>query len=620
MFDIKAELDKLPKQPGVYLMHDAMDNIIYVGKAINLYNRVRSYFRAGVPHTAKINKMISLIDHFEYIVVDSDLEAFVLENNLIKEHNPKYNTLLKDSKTYPYIKVTVNEEYPRIIKVRSVNKDKAKYFGPYTSEFAVKNIIELLNNSFSLRTCNRKVAYGTETDRPCLNYHMGRCKGICTGKISPEEYRKNVDDAVDFLNGNTGELVKKLKKRMEEASQNLDFEEAMRLRDLIESASKITERQKISNADSLDRDIIAIASDETDAVAQVFFVRNGKMIGREHYHIAEIAEMTEEEILTEFVKRYYTGTPFMPSNIMLPFEIEDMQTAEEWLSLIKGSRVHLTVPKIGAKEKLIELARNNAELVLQKDKEKIIREEQKTIGATGELQKMLGLDRLVRIEAFDISNTNGFENVGSMVVFENGKPTKSDYRKFKIRSVDGPDDYSCMYEVLTRRFRHGMEERKQFENMEMDTRFGGFSRFPDLILMDGGKGQVNVANKVLTELGIDIPVCGMVKDDRHRTRGLYSKGVEIDIDTHSEAFKLITRVQDEAHRFAIEFHKSLRSKKQVKSILDDIPGVGPSRKRSLMRSFENIDEIKNADVQRLCEAEDIPENVARTIYEFFHKT
>ena len=415
-------------------------------------------------------------------------------------------------------------------------------------------------------------------------------------------------------------IVKKLKKRMEEASQNLDFEEAMRLRDLIESASKITERQKISNADSLDRDIIAIASDETDAVAQVFFVRNGKMIGREHYHIAEIAEMTEEEILTEFVKRYYTGTPFMPSNIMLPFEIEDMQTAEEWLSLIKGSRVHLTVPKIGAKEKLIELAKNNAELVLQKDKEKIIREEQKTIGATGELQKMLGLDRLVRIEAFDISNTNGFENVGSMVVFENGKPTKSDYRKFKIRSVDGPDDYSCMYEVLTRRFRHGMEERKQFENMEMDTRFGGFSRFPDLILMDGGKGQVNVANKVLTELGIDIPVCGMVKDDRHRTRGLYSKGVEIDIDTHSEAFKLITRVQDEAHRFAIEFHKSLRSKKQVKSILDDIPGVGPSRKRSLMRSFENIDEIKNADVQRLCEAEDIPENVARTIYEFFHKT
>ncbi|MCQ2522855.1 MAG: excinuclease ABC subunit UvrC [Lachnospiraceae bacterium] len=619
MFDIKTELDKLPKQPGVYLMHDAQDNIIYVGKAINLYNRVRSYFRASVPHTAKINKMISLIDHFEYIVVDSDLEAFVLENNLIKEHNPKYNTLLKDSKTYPYIRVSVNEDYPRLMKVRQTSKDKARYFGPYTSEFAVAQILELLNDAYSIRTCNRKVAFSKpHNERPCLNYHMGKCLAPCTGKVSIEEYRKNVDAAIDFINGNDKTILKELKERMDKASENLEFEEAIRLRDLIESARKIIERQKISNPDEEDRDVIAIAKDENDAVAQVFFVRNGKMIGREHYHIGEIEEMDAREILTEFVKRYYTGTPFVPKEVMLPFEIDDIEVFEQWLSSIKGSKCKIVVPKVGAKEKLVELAANNARIVLKQDKDKIIQEEKKTIGALNELRKLLSLDNVVRIEAFDISNTNGFENVGSMVVYENGKALKSDYRKFRIKSVEGPDDYSCMHEVLSRRFLHGFEERKSLEAANLEADYGGFSRFPDLILMDGGRGQVNIAKSVCEELHINIPICGMVKDDHHRTRGLFVDGVEIDIDTHSEAFKLITRIQDEAHRFAIEYHKSLRSKKQVKSILDDIEGVGPARRNALMRSFDSLEDIKNASIEQLCQVEEIPEYVAEKIYNFFH--
>lgn len=618
MFDVKSELDKLPKQPGVYLMHDEKDNIIYVGKAVNLYNRVRSYFRAGVKHTPKINKMISLIDHFEYIVVDSDLEAFVLENNLIKEHNPKYNTLLKDSKTYPYIKVTLNEDYPRIIKVRTSTRDKARYFGPYTSEFSVGKIIELLNATYSLRTCNKKVCEGVENDRPCLNYHMNRCLAPCSGNVSKEEYRKNVEAAIDFLNGNDKSLIKDLKTKMQEASERMDYEEAMRYRDILESADFIIQKQKISNSDEMDRDVVAIATDEDDAVVQVFFVRNGKMIGREHYHIGEITGMPEREILSEFLKRYYSGTPFIPKEIMLPFEIEDGEMMEEWLSSLKGTKCKLMVPKMGTKERLVELAKNNALIVLRQDKEKIVNEEKRTTGAFNELKELLQLPEITRVEAFDISNTNGFENVGSMVVFENGKALKSDYRKFKIRSVSGPDDYACMYEVLSRRFMHGFEERKKLETLDIEAKFGGFSKFPDLILMDGGRGQVNIACKVLKELELSIPVCGMVKDDHHRTRGLYVDGKEIDIDTHSEAFKLITRVQDEAHRFAIEFHKSLRSNKQVKSLLDEIEGIGPKRKRILMGAFESIEDIKNASIEDLKVIEDIPEGVAKSIYNFFH--
>ncbi len=619
MFNIKDELDKLPKKPGVYLMHDADDNIIYVGKAVNLYNRVRSYFRVMNNRTPKIERMISLIDRFEYIVVDSELEALVLENNLIKEYNPKYNTLLKDSKTYPYIKVSVNEEFPKIAMVRRMGRDKAKYFGPYTSAFAVHDIIELLNGTYMLRTCNKKVSEGIENDRPCLNYHMGLCMAPCTGKISSEEYKKNVALAIDFMNGNDKTLMRLLKEKMEKASEEMNFEEAIRYRELLENAKRITERQKIEdNTGFDDRDIVAQAHDETDAVVQVFFIRNGKMIGREHHHVEDISGMTDAEILEEFVKRYYTGTPYIPPTIMLPDDLNESAIIEEWLSKMRGGSVKLVTPHKGTKEKLVELAANNAALVLKQDKERIITEEKKTKGAMEELSKLIDIEGLNRLEAFDISNTNGFQNVGSMVVFEEGKPVKGSYRKFRIKSVEGPDDYSCMHEVLSRRFIHGFEERKQLSEKNIDNCYGSFSRFPDLILMDGGKGQVNIALKVLDELKINIPVCGMVKDDNHRTRGLYVDGVEIPIDKHSEAFKLITRVQDEAHRFAIEYHKSLREKKQTHSIFEDIPGVGPQRRKALMRSFDNIDAIKAATAEEIAAKAEIPENVAREIYKYFH--
>ena len=619
MFDIKTELDKLPKKPGVYLMHDIDDNVIYVGKAKNLYNRVRSYFRVMNNRTLKIEKMISLIDHFEYIVVDSELEAFILENNLIKEYNPKYNTLLKDSKTYPYLKINIADDFPRLSFVRQMGRDKARYFGPYASAQSVHEIIDFLNASFGLITCNRNIVEGVKTDRPCLEYHIGRCAAPCTGEIGKEEYRANVAKAIDFLTGNDKTLVRELKEKMNKASEEMDFEEAIRLRELLESAARITERQKISdNSGFNDRDIIAEAHDENDAVVQVFFVRDGKMIGREHHHIEEITGLEPGEILGEFVKRYYSGTPFIPATIMLSAPIEELDMTAKWLSGLRGASVKIEVPKIGIKENLVELAAENAEIVLKRDKDRIINEEKKTKGALKEIGTLLGMEGLNRLEAYDISNTNGFENVGSMVVFEGGKPVKGDYRKFKIKSVEGPDDYSCMHEVLSRRFIHGFEEKKKLSSQNVDEKYGSFAKFPDLILMDGGKGQVNVALKVLNELNLSIPVCGMVKDDNHRTRGLYVDGVEIAIDRHSEGFKLITRVQDEAHRFAIEYHKSLRDKDQVRSVFDDIPGIGPKRRRILMKSFENIDEVKNASASEIVKRTGFPENVAASVYDHFH--
>ena len=618
MFNVTEELGKLPHKPGVYLMHDIDDNVIYVGKAVNLYNRVRSYFRASTKKTSKIQKMVSLIDHFEYIVVDSELEALVLENNLIKEYSPKYNTLLKDSKTYPYIRVTLNEEYPRVMMTRRSGRDKSKYYGPFTSAQAVQDTIEILNASFGLRTCNRKCEYGLEIDRPCLNYHMKRCVAPCTGKIDPEEYMERVNQAMDFLNGNDKTILKNLREKMEEASERLDFEEAIKYRELLEGATRIIERQKITDADEEDRDILGIATDETDAVVQVFFIRNGKMIGREHHHIGETEGEDSKEILTEFVKRYYTGTPFVPHEVLLPFEIDEPEMIEEWLSYVKGRKVKLIIPKIGSKEKLVELANHNAEVVLNQDKEKIIREEKSTRGAMKELAELISLYDLKRVEAYDISNTNGFENVGSMVVFEDGKPVKGDYRRFRIKSVEGPNDYACMHEVLTRRFLHGFQEKKQLDEENLEAKYGGFARFPDLILMDGGRGQVNIAVQVLDELNIDIPVCGMVKDDNHNTRGLFVDGVEIDIDKHGEAFKLITRIQDEAHRFAIEYHKSLRAKAQTHSVLDDIPGIGPKRRLALMRSFDSIEAIKTADVERIAAVDGITREQAETVWKFFH--
>lgn len=621
MFNFEEELKKLPKNPGVYMMHDVNDSIIYVGKAVNLHNRVRSYFRKIVGRGPQIDKMVEQIARFEYIVTDSELEALVLENNLIKEHCPKYNTMLKDDKTYPYIKVTLGEDYPRVLFSRQMKKDKSKYFGPYTSAAAVKDTIELLNRLYCLRTCNRVLPRDIGLDRPCLNFHIKQCLAPCQGYISKEDYRGRVNQAMDFLNGNYAPLLNDLQEKMLKASENMEFEDAIRYRDLYNSVKSVAQKQKITDSDGEDKDIIALAKEDTDAVVQVFFVRDGKLIGREHYYMTHVSGQSKAQILLDFVKQFYAGTPYIPKALVLQEEIEDIGILEKWLSARKGNRVYIQVPKIGAKEKLVELAAQNARLVLSQDKERIKREEGRTIGAVKEIAGWLGLEpeKLVRMEAFDISNISGFQNVGSMVVYEKGKPKRSDYRKFRIKTVSGPDDYACMHEVLTRRLVHGMEESRELEEKELEKEFGSFSRLPDLILMDGGRGQVNIALRVLEELHIHIPVCGMVKDDNHRTRGLYYNNVEIPIDSRSEGFKLITRIQDEAHRFAIEYHRSLRSKSQVKSVLDDIPGIGEVRRKALMRHFKSIEDIKNAEVEELLQVDGINHPQAEAIYTFFRK-
>ena len=619
MFNVEEELKKLPRKPGVYIMRDDKDVILYVGKAINLHNRVRSYFRENIGRGPAIDQMVSLIARFEYIVTDSELEALVLENNLIKENSPKYNTLLKDDKTYPYIKVTVGEDYPRILFSRTMKKDKSRYFGPYTSAAAVKDTIELLNKLYQLRTCNRVLPRDIGIERPCLNYHIKQCLAPCQGYVSKEEYRQQVAGALEFLNGNYSPILKDLEEKMKKAAEAMEFEDAARCRDLLSSVRQVSQKQKITEGVGEDKDILALYQDETEAVVQVFFVRDGKLIGREHYYMTHVPENNKPAILQDFVKQFYAGTPFIPRELMLQYEIEDAELIEKWLSERKGSRVYLKVPKIGSKEKLVELAAQNAKLVLSQDREKLKREEGRTIGAVKEISDLLQLPLTgtARMEAYDISNINGFENVGSMVVYEKGKPKRSDYRKFKIKSVSGPDDYACMREVLTRRFRHGMEESRELEEQEMDQEYGSFTKFPDLILMDGGRGQVNIALSVLEELGIDIPVCGMVKDDNHRTRGLYYHNIELPIDTHSEGFKLITRIQDEAHRFAIEYHRSLRSKIQVRSVLDDIPGGGPARRKALMRHFKSLEEIRQATVEDLMEIPEMNERTAQEIVAFF---
>ena len=620
MFNFEEELKKLPRKPGVYIMRDDKDVILYVGKAINLHNRVRSYFRENIGRGPAIDQMVSLIARFEYIVTDSELEALVLENNLIKENSPKYNTLLKDDKTYPYIKVTVGEDYPRILFSRTMKKDKSRYFGPYTSAAAVKDTIELLNKLYQLRTCNRVLPRDIGIERPCLNYHIKQCLAPCQGYVSKEEYRQQVAGALEFLNGNYSPILKDLEEKMKKAAEAMEFEDAARYRDLLSSVRQVSQKQKITEGVGEDKDILALYQDETEAVVQVFFVRDGKLIGREHYYMTHVPENNKPAILQDFVKQFYAGTPFIPRELMLQYEIEDAELIEKWLSERKGSRVYLKVPKIGSKEKLVELAAQNAKLVLSQDREKLKREEGRTIGAVKEISDLLQLPLTgtARMEAYDISNINGFENVGSMVVYEKGKPKRSDYRKFKIKSVSGPDDYACMREVLTRRFRHGMEESKELEEQEMDQEYGSFTKFPDLILMDGGRGQVNIALSVLEELGIDIPVCGMVKDDNHRTRGLYFHNVEIPIDRHGEGFKLITRIQDEAHRFAIEYHRSLRSKAQVHSILDDIEGIGPARRKALMRRFQSMENMKNASVEELAETDSMNLAAAQNVYDTLH--
>ena len=617
-FNIQEELKKLPDQPGVYIMHDKADAIIYIGKAKSLTKRVHQYFQKSHDEGIKKRQMVEHIDHFEYIITDSELEALVLECNLIKEHTPKYNTMLRDDKTYPYIKVTIGEDYPRVLFSRDMKKDKSRYFGPYTSVTAVRDSIDLINKIYKLRTCNRKLPRDTGMDRPCLNYHIHQCAAPCQGYISREEYRERVNAALEFLNGNFGLVLKDLESRMMTASDNLEFEKAMEYRDLINSVRQIAQKQKITHTDGEDKDIIALANDDTDAVVQVFFVRDGKLIGRDHFHVRVGTEDDINSILTNFVKQFYSGTPFIPREIMLQDTIEDVEVLEEWLTGKRGSKVSIKVPQKGMKEKLVELAKKNAELVLSQDKERIKREEGRTIGAVKEIERLLGMKGLNRMEAYDISNFNGFETVGSMIVYEKGRPKRSDYRKFKLSTVTGPDDYGSMYEVLTRRFTHGMQEQEEIKESEKEEETGSFNRFPDIIMMDGGKGQVNVCIQVLGELGLNIPVCGMVKDDNHRTRGLYYNNEEIPIDRHSEGFKLITRIQDEAHRFAIEYHRSLRSKAQVHSVLDDIEGIGETRRKALMRRYQSLDKIREASIEDLALTESMNERAAKQVYDFFH--
>ena len=619
-FDFEEELKKLPDKPGCYIMHDEKDAIIYIGKALSLRHRVRQYFQASHHEGIKKDRMVQQIARFEYIITDSELEALVLECNLIKEHRPKYNTMLTDDKTYPYIKVTLGEKFPRVLFSRQMKKDRSVYFGPYTSAGAVKDTIDLIHKLYQIRTCNRNLPRDIGKERACLNYHIHQCQAPCQGSVSEEEYRGQIDGALGFLNGRYQPVLEMLQTKMEAASQAMDFEKAIEYRDLLASVKQIAQRQKSTHADGEDRDILALARDERDAVVQIFFVREGRMIGRDHFYLHIVNEDTIDQLLSSFIKQFYAGTPYIPRELMLQTDVEDREIIEQWLTNKKGQRVYLRVPKKGMKEKLVELAEKNARMVLEQDRERIKREEGRTIGAVKELADLIGLprDQIHRLEAYDISNTNGFESVGSMVVYERGKPSRSDYRKFKLRTVAGPDDYASMREVLTRRFAHGLQEKQEREEKQLDQDYGSFTKFPDLILMDGGRGQVNIALQVLDELRIDIPVCGMVKDDNHRTRGLYYQNREVPIGRDSEAFRLITRIQDEAHRFAIEYHRSLRSKEQVHSVLDDITGIGPARRKALMRYFQSLEAIRQASVEELAAVDAMNEASAQSVYDFFH--
>ncbi len=617
MFDIAEELKKLPDQPGVYIMHDNRDAIIYIGKAVSLRKRVHQYFQPSHNEGIKKAQMVKQIARFEYIVTDSELEALVLECNLIKEHCPKYNTMLRDDKTYPYIRVTLGEDFPRVLFSRQQKKDKSRYFGPYISAGAVKDTIELVNKIYQLRTCSRNLPRDIGKERACLDYHIHQCAGPCQGYISKEEYRERINSVLEFLNGNYAPVIQSLEEKMNEASVNLEFEKAIEYRELLGSVRQIAQKQKMTHTDGEDKDIIAYAADDRDAVVQVFFIRGGKLIGRDHFYVRIGAEDGGSQILDTFLKQFYAGTPFIPREVMLPEAIEEAEILESWLTQKRGARVYIRVPQKGMKEKLVELAQKNAQLVLSQDREMLKREEGRTIGALKEIEKLLGMEQLVRVEAFDISNTNGFETVGSMIVYEKGKPKRSDYRKFKLKTVSGPDDYASMHEVLTRRFTHGMRELAELDGKELSEEYGSFTRFPDLLMMDGGRGQVNIALKVLDELKLNIPVCGMVKDDNHRTRGLYYNNVEIPIDRGSEGFKLITRIQDEAHRFAIEYHRSLRSKEQVHSVLDDISGIGPARRKALMKKYQSLEAIKAAELEDLAATDGMNQRAAEAVYRFF---
>ena len=617
-FNISEELNKLPKLPGVYLMHGPMDEIIYVGKAKILRNRVKQYFQKSYKKSVKIQQMVAQIQRFEYIVVDSELEALVLESNLIKEYKPRYNTVLKDDKSYPYIRFSVEENYPRLFITRAKKDKRSKYYGPYTSVEQVREVVELLRKTIHIRNCNKVFSEERPLTRPCIYYDMGQCDAPCTGRQSKEEYRALIPKVSDFMAGKTEELIASLEERMFHASEELDFEKAMEYRDLITAIETVKNRQKITALDGEDRDILGLRRDHSDCIIQIFFVRDGKIIGRDHSFLKIDEEDGDEEILSLFLRQFYNGTPFIPKEIHLPCSLPDQQIIEQWLSKVKGKKVHIINPKQGDKEKLVDLAGKNAGILMLRYVEKYRQEKKKQEQALEELRAAVGLSELpVRIESYDISNTSGALTVGSMVVYQNGKEKRNDYRKFRIRSVSGQDDYASMREMLYRRFSHGLEEKKENLKLGKKDEMGSFSQFPDLILMDGGKGQVSICQSVLQELGIRIPVCGMVKDEHHRTRALLVNSREVAISTGGECFKLLTRIQDEVHRFAITYHRSLRGKEQIHSLLDDIKGVGPKRKKALLRKFHDILGISRASYEEIRSIPEMDEQSTKALLRFF---
>ncbi|MGO1043266.1 excinuclease ABC subunit UvrC [Clostridioides difficile] len=602
MFDIQDHLKKLPSEPGVYLMKDKYDHIIYVGKAISLKNRVRQYFQSSKNHTSKVKSMVKNIYKFEYIITDSELEALILECNLIKRYRPKYNVLLRDDKTYPYIKVTTNEDYPRILKVRRVLKDKAKYFGPYTNITAVNDTLDLINSTYPIRSCKIDIEKAIKNKtRPCLNLHINKCLGPCTGNVSKEEYGKMIEEIIMCLSGKEEKLMELLKEKMNESSMNFRFEEAAIYRDKIKSLEEMIQKQKIdATITDLNQDVVAMARAHNEACVQVFFIRNGKIVGREHFILEGVMDSPRASILGSFVKQFYNEQEFIPKELIIEDEIEDSCILEEWLSSKKGQKVTIRVPQKGEKKSLVEMVRKNAVEYLEKFSDMNKRKYEKSIGALEELKRLLNLEKLpIRIESFDISNIQGVDSIGSMVVYTNAKKDKKEYRRYKIKTVIGPNDYDSMAEIVDRRLKHG--------------------NLPDLILLDGGKGQVSAVKKVLELNDVDIPLWGMYKDDKHRTKGLICKEKEIELDKTTSLYRFIASIQEEVHNYAITYHRSLRNKALTKSILDDIQGIGEKRKKALLSHFKDVEAIKEATFEELLEVEGMNKSIAENVYNFFRK-
>ncbi len=618
MFDFQHQLKILPDKPGVYIMKNSLGEVIYVGKAKILKNRVRQYFQNSKNHSEKVRAMVKNIAEFEYIVTDSEMEALILECNLIKKYSPRYNIALKDDKFYPFIKITTNEDFPRVYVTRNFAKDGNKYFGPYTNGTAVYEVMGLIKKLFPLRTCKKAIVEGGEPTRACLNYHINLCKAPCAGYISKAEYWEMIDEIISILNGTDTSITKKLKVEMEKAAEELEFEKAAKIRDRILAIELIREKQKMFTVKEGDEDFIDLYTDEKDGCAQVFFVREGKVTGREHFMIENISDDPVKEVISSFIASFYGGTAQIPKTIYVPEEIEDQELIEKFLTEKRGSKVWIKVPKKGDKKNLLDMVRNNAKIMLDQFKEKMVEEKELNKSALTELADVLGLDSLpARIEAYDISNIQGVDSVGTMVVFENGKAKNSDYRRFKIKSVKGPNDYESMREILSRRFSHGLEEVNKIKERNLEYSKGKFCIFPDLIMMDGGKGQVNIALEVLKDFGIEIPVCGLVKDDKHRTRGIIFNNEEIPIRRGSGLMNLITRVQDEVHRYAITYHRSLRDKRTLHSILEDIPRIGEKRRRNLLMKFGSIDNIKKASMEELLDTPGIDRRAAESIKQYF---